>query len=418
APLDSSSSEPLLLEIETRQALGDSQGAVQLMDSLAITLNSQCSPREGSLGRGLCSSLRGRLINSLESQLIEGISPLATQQRASSLSSLVSRPSELALDAMEKASLLVGELLRMSSAGVSSGTAAKLLGSISSLLDGTSGEAQAETIEPSLNLTNCSRCLAALRTERLRNHTVRLAELVLEGRAVGEVPTAFSTPSVAIRARRDDPCRVENTSLEAAPFKGGGGEGSVLLPQGTLCTSRAGRRMQAASSCGETSVSLLLLTFKTVARAVSPQEALGTPVYSVQVKQCGEERRVSDTTSPIRLRMTPLPHTSASRCPLPPSSPSLPSYPPVAPNDGCATGNCSEHSDCHAPGGECLKGRCVCQPGFLGSQCEIATSCRYWDASRQAYSTEGVAPSPSPPGAPRGLLYCESTHLTDFGMPN
>ncbi|KAL3928713.1 MAG: hypothetical protein SGPRY_002275 [Prymnesium sp.] len=333
APLNWSSIEPLLLDIETRNALGDPTGAVQLIDSLAITLNSQCSASEGSAGEGFCSSLRGRLIDSLARQLMEGISLLAIQQRASSLSSLVSRPSELAIDAMEQASLLVGELLRVSRAGVSSGTAAKLLGSISSLLGGTSEDALEETSEPSLNLTNCSGCVAALRSERLRNHTVRLAELIVGNRAVGEAPTAFSTPTIAIRARRDDPCRVENTSFEAAPFEGGGGRG----------------QLQAVSSCGETSVSLFFLTFKSVARAVSPLERLATPVYSVQVKQCGEEWRVSETTSPIQLRMMPFPHTSPSRCPLPPVSPS-PSSPSVAPNDECASGNCTEHADCHAPG--------------------------------------------------------------------
>ncbi|KAL3897937.1 MAG: hypothetical protein SGPRY_012947, partial [Prymnesium sp.] len=183
APLDSSSSEPLLLEIETRNALGDTQGAVQMMDSLAITLNSQCFPSQGSVGQTLCSSLRGRLIDSLGSLFLEGISPLATQQRASLLRSLVSRPSELALDAMEKASVLVGEVLRVSTAGVSSGTAVKLIGSISSLLEGRSAEEHEETSATSLNQTNCSGCLFVQRTEMLRNHTARLAELALEGRA-------------------------------------------------------------------------------------------------------------------------------------------------------------------------------------------------------------------------------------------
>ena len=198
ATLDSSLIELMLLEIDARIALGDRPGAVQLMDSLAITLNSQCSPSQGSLGPLLCPTLRGHVIELISSQSPEGISPLATQQRASLLSSLVSRPSELALDAMEKASVFVGELLGVSSAGVSSGTAVKLLGSISSLLEGISGEEQKEISDPSLNQTNCSRCLSALRTERLRNHTARLAELALEGRAVGEAPVAFTTPTVAI----------------------------------------------------------------------------------------------------------------------------------------------------------------------------------------------------------------------------
>ncbi|KAL3894979.1 MAG: hypothetical protein SGPRY_013651, partial [Prymnesium sp.] len=367
ARFDSSSIENMLLEIETRNALGDAQGAVQLMDSLAITLNSQCSPSQGSVGPLLCPTLRGHVIELISSQSPEGISPLATQQRASLLSSLVSRPSELALDAMEKASVLVGELLRVSSAGVTSGTAVKLLASISSLLEGISGEEQKETSSLFLNQTNCSRCLSALRTERLRNQTARLAELALKGKTVGQTPTSFSTPTVAIRARRVDPCREENISFEAAPFDGGGGEGSVLFPQAILCTSRGGRRMQADSSCGDRSVSLLLLTFKSVTRAVSPPEPLGTPMYSVQVKQCGEERTVSDTISPIQLKMMPIPHISQSHCqprtppslPNPPS-PSVSSLPPIPPNEEChllhASGNCTVDADCHAPtGGRCLE---------------------------------------------------------------
>ncbi|KAL3926913.1 MAG: hypothetical protein SGPRY_003073, partial [Prymnesium sp.] len=387
-PLDSSSFERLLLEIETRIAHRDAPGAIQLMDSLAITLNSQCSsPSQEFVEPGLCSSLRGSLIGLLGSQSVEGISSLATQQRASLLRSLVSRPSELALDAMENASVLVGELLRVSTAGVSSGTAAKLLGSISSLLEGTSREAQEEKSDSSLNRTNCSGCVAALRSERLRNHTAWLAELALEGKAVGETPTAFSTHMVAIRALREDPCRVENISIESAQFEGGGGGGSVFFPQGTLCARRAERRMQASSSCGDTPVSLFLLTFKSATRPVSPTEPLGTPVYSVQVKQCGEERKVSDVISPIRLKMMPLPHTSSSNCQLatplslPAPSTAPPSSPPVAPNEDChllhARGNCTEDEDCHAPtGGKCLEGMCVCHPGYLGSECEIATSCR------------------------------------------
>ncbi|KAL3902827.1 MAG: hypothetical protein SGPRY_011907, partial [Prymnesium sp.] len=381
-PFDSSSFEPLLFEIETRIALRDAPEAVQLMDSIVITLNSQCSTSQGFVGPGLCSSLRGRLIDSLGSQSVEGISSLATRQRASLLRSLVSRPSELAFDAMENASVVVGDLLRVSTAGVSSGTAAKLLGSISFLLEGTSRRAQDETNDLSVNQTNCSGCVAALRTERLMNHTAQLAELALEGKAVGETPTAISTPTVAIRAHREDPCRVENTSFESAPFDGGGGEGSVLFPQGTICARRAGRRMQASPSCGETPVSLLLLTFKSVTRAASPPEPLGTPVYSVQVKQCGEETKVSDTISPIRLKMMPLPLTTPSYCrlPAPPflpaPSPSPPSSPPVAPNEEChplhGSGICTEDADCHAPtGGKCLEGMCACHLGHLGSECIV-----------------------------------------------
>ncbi|KAL3924171.1 MAG: hypothetical protein SGPRY_003993, partial [Prymnesium sp.] len=313
---DSSSIELMLLYIDTRIVLGDAPGAVQLMDSLSITLNSQCSTRQGSSGPVLCSSLRGHVIDLLSSLSLEGINPLATQQRATMLNSLLRRSSELALHAMENAILYVGELLRVSSAGVSSGTAAKLLGSISSLLERTNGEAEKEMRSQSLNQTNCSGCLSALRTERLRNHTARLAELTLQGRAVGEAPTALSTPTIGIRAIRDDPCRVENTSFEAAPLDAGEGQGSVLFPSGTLCTSRAGRRMQTVSFCGDTSVSLFLLTFKLVIRAVSPPESLGTPVFSVQVKQCGEEMRVSDAISPIQLKMMPLPHNSPSYCRL------------------------------------------------------------------------------------------------------
>jgi len=80
-------------------------------------------------------------------------------------------------------------------------------------------------------------------------------------------------------------------------------------------------------------------------------------------------------------------------------------------------GDCSENSFCHAPvAGRCIFGKCHCLPGFLGSDCGVSTSCRFWDEAKQAYVTDGLVPSPPPPGEPNNFLYCESTHLTDFGV--
>ena len=51
----------------------------------------------------------------------------------------------------------------------------------------------------------------------------------------------------------------------------------------------------------------------------------------------------------------------------------------------------------------------------MGTSCETAVACRYWDARFNIWSEEGCVSQAPPSGVADGFLYCNCTHLTDFG---
>ena len=61
-----------------------------------------------------------------------------------------------------------------------------------------------------------------------------------------------------------------------------------------------------------------------------------------------------------------------------------------------------------------MHGLCTCHAGYLNQNCSQVASCRYWDEEQAAWSTAGLTVVAGPAGS--GELFCETTHLTDFGM--
>ena len=77
-------------------------------------------------------------------------------------------------------------------------------------------------------------------------------------------------------------------------------------------------------------------------------------------------------------------------------------------------GDCSEWNFC-SEHGTCVDGLCECDTQWTGANCDVFVECRYWDKTYQTWSTEGCISSPPPTGRPDGFLYCNCTHLTEFG---
>ncbi|KAL3928236.1 MAG: hypothetical protein SGPRY_002476, partial [Prymnesium sp.] len=97
--------------------------------------------------------------------------------------------------------------------------------------------------------------------------------------------------------------------------------------------------------------------------------------------------------------------------------------PPLSTSTGChapqslvyGAGDCREADYCNAPrNGKCVFGLCKCHLGFVNSNCSQSTSCRFWDEIGQVWSTEGLTVVEGPAGS--GVMYCETSHLTDFGV--
>eukprot|EP00966_Prymnesium_polylepis_P259193 5986899-Prymnesium_polylepis.1 len=188
---------------------------------------------------------------------LDGVQPLAKQQRAASMESVLSAPAELTGAAMDDAATSIDLLIDSSAAdNVAEGTVEKLLGSIGLALAGTAHEEAATattlllppplapplppplplldppsqsvngTLPPltpppgappppnppgaplvSTNATNATNASAAVvRSSALRNSTNKLAGLVLKGKVSGEAPTAVSAQGASLRAGLDDPC--------------------------------------------------------------------------------------------------------------------------------------------------------------------------------------------------------------------
>ncbi|KAL1503534.1 hypothetical protein AB1Y20_012013 [Prymnesium parvum] len=324
--LDSNKSTAILSEIQTRFDVGDITGMTQLIDSLASSLN---AVRDNGLSDTASQTLvpdqraqlRQSLIATLKALPLEGIRPLAKQQRAAVMQSLLQKPSELTTTALVDASAVVDALINASfSSGLAQGTAERLLGSIGCLIAGNQGESgglnprwtgfptsppAAPPNEPSprhdasvpvspppspaqLNTTEVSN--AAQRTASLRSSTEQLAKLISQDKVIGEQATAVSAPSASLSVGVDDPCTLEGKPFASAPFddQDSSDTGSITFSRGALCPTVAGRRMEATSSCGDSTVTTLLTKYKTNVHAAESAavDALAAPVLAVQVNQC------------------------------------------------------------------------------------------------------------------------------------
>ena len=89
--------------------------------------------------------------------------------------------------------------------------------------------------------------------------------------------------------------------------------------------------------------------------------------------------------------------------------------PPTTCRNVYGTGTCSEFDFCSGHG-NCTYGLCACLPGYLGINCANFISCKYWDVVNETWSSEGLTTIYE-----EGNVFCETTHLTDFGgiiVPN
>ena len=106
---------------------------------------------------------------------------------------------------------------------------------------------------------------------------------------------------------------------------------------------------------------------------------------------------------------------------MPPSPPPSPPLPPDLPGGGdCPKihgfGDCSEFNYCGLTAtqygnGECVRGRCVCNEGYIDSNCSQLVKCMYWDKTIEQFVAETITSSmPST----RNSVGCTTDHLTDF----
>jgi hypothetical protein len=80
-----------------------------------------------------------------------------------------------------------------------------------------------------------------------------------------------------------------------------------------------------------------------------------------------------------------------------------------------AAAACAAEAPCSGHG-TCLDdGRCACEDGWLGPECDTRLACRYYSEDRGVWATDGCeVVSGLPRGGTAGLVTCGCTHLTSF----
>ena len=73
----------------------------------------------------------------------------------------------------------------------------------------------------------------------------------------------------------------------------------------------------------------------------------------------------------------------------------------------CAPGGCITNSDCGGHG-DCRRSVCECDLGFLGANCSVVATCRFWDNAAAAWSENGCVKADTPGGPRRtdGFVHC------------
>ena len=272
---------------------------------------------------------------------------MGLQQRATAADIILSEPSELTSTTMDEGTDFVSStIVALANEGVPAGSAERLLGAIGSVLSGTidalavgsaasNGTANSSnasdvansTANSGSNLGVNSTCLtrsnlsngslngtgdascpsswqsaaqasAAARASKLMASTGTLADTVLGGLVGGEAPAAVSSAKVSLRAGKEDPCQMEGSPFAGAPT-GGIPAGAFTLSSGTLCGTAP------ATGCGQSETSFIVTAYDNNVHAAADADgtALAAPVLSIVLKQCGAERKVSDTAAPIRLKI-------------------------------------------------------------------------------------------------------------------
>eukprot|EP00966_Prymnesium_polylepis_P101805 2357634-Prymnesium_polylepis.1 len=157
--LDSSKTQSIFTDIQTRSDVGDTSGVVSLVNSLATTLNvisttsstTQTQSTNSSANQTVLTpqqeaaqrtAHRATMMATLKSLSLDGVKPLAKQQRAASMQAVLSSPSELTPSTMDDATDSIDALIASSGTDIAPGTPEKLLGCIGYALIGSQSQAQ------------------------------------------------------------------------------------------------------------------------------------------------------------------------------------------------------------------------------------------------------------------------------------
>ena len=81
----------------------------------------------------------------------------------------------------------------------------------------------------------------------------------------------------------------------------------------------------------------------------------------------------------------------------------------------CFPGGCLSDADCSGHG-DCVRGVCECDAGYLGENCSVVATCLFWDdAGNGSWSDRGCVQAAAPTRRTDGFVHCRCNHLTDFG---
>ena len=81
----------------------------------------------------------------------------------------------------------------------------------------------------------------------------------------------------------------------------------------------------------------------------------------------------------------------------------------------CFPGGCLSGADCSSHG-DCVRGVCECDAGYLGENCSVVATCLFWDdAGNGSWSDRGCVKATAPTRRTDGFVHCRCNHLTDFG---
>jgi len=68
-------------------------------------------------------------------------------------------------------------------------------------------------------------------------------------------------------------------------------------------------------------------------------------------------------------------------------------------------GGCLSDAGCGGHG-ECVRGVCECNGGYLGANCSVVATCLFWDGAANAWSDRGCVKPDTPPRRADGFVHC------------
>ena len=147
----------------------------------------------------------------------------------------------------------------------------------------------------------------------------------------------------------------------------------------------------------------------------APDAVTRSAVHSIVLRATsGAELKVANTTSPIVIR---IPLTAAADGDDDADGGACGAA--AEAGSGADACDCAEQRYCLSSfgHGSCVGGRCECAAGWGGADCSELTRCMWWDVPNAAWSDAGCETVEAPAGAndTGAALYCNCTHLTDFG---